>query len=445
MLTLAERQALQAIRALAVPLSDDDRHDALLQMIGGARFVLLGEASHGTDEFYRERAFITQRLIADLGFHAVAIEADWPDAYRVHQYVRGQADDADARGALAGFQRFPRWMWRNRVVIEFVEWLRGFNALRSPARQTGFYGVDLYSMNSSMAVVLDHLDAQDPETAAYVRERYACFEQFDSDSRTYGLMTGLRGVDSCKAAVHEALRQVLIRAATAGGRGDAESEFNAAQNALLVKNAEAYYRSMYLSDESSWNVRDRHMAESLTLLHDHLKRQKQQAPKIVVWAHNSHLGDARATDMGRLRGEVNLGQLVRERYGNEAFLVGFTTHTGGVTAAFDWGEPARRMEVLPSRPDSHEALLHASGIERFVLPLRPVREGVRALAETRLERAIGVIYRPATERWSHYFPARLSDQFDAVVHIDSTGAVEPLEPGPEWLGSEAPETYPAGL
>ena len=445
MLTLAERQALQAIRALAVPLSDDDRHDALLQMIGGARFVLLGEASHGTHEFYRERALITQRLIADLGFHAVAIEADWPDAYRVHQYVRGQADDADARGALAGFQRFPRWMWRNRVVIEFVEWLRGFNALRSPARQTGFYGVDLYSMNSSMAVVLDHLDAQDPETAAYVRERYACFEQFDSDSRTYGLMTGLRGVDSCKAAVHEALRQVLIRAATAGGRGDAESEFNAAQNALLVKNAEAYYRSMYLSDESSWNVRDRHMAESLTLLHDHLKRQKQQAPKIVVWAHNSHLGDARATDMGRLRGEVNLGQLVRERYGNEAFLVGFTTHTGGVTAAFDWGEPARRMEVLPSRPDSHEALLHASGIERFVLPLRPVREGVRALAETRLERAIGVIYRPATERWSHYFPARLSDQFDAVVHIDSTGAVEPLEPGPEWLGSEAPETYPAGL
>ncbi len=445
MLTLAERQSLQAIRTLAVPLSDDGRHDALLQMIGGARFVLLGEASHGTHEFYRERALVTQRLIADLGFHAVAIEADWPDAYRVNQYVRGQAADADAHAALGGFQRFPRWMWRNHIVIEFVEWLRRFNALRREATHAGFYGIDLYSMNSSMAAVLDHLEAQDPQTAGYVRERYACFEQFDSDSRTYGLMTGLRGVDSCQAAVHEALRQMLVRAEAARSHGDAESEFNAAQNALLVKNAEAYYRTMYLSDESSWNVRDRHMAESLTLLHDHLKRQTQQAPKIVVWAHNSHLGDARATDMGRSRGEVNLGQLVRERYGNETFLVGFTTHAGAVTAALDWGEPARRMKVRPSQPDSHEALLHASGIERFVLPLRPLRGDVRVLAEPRLERAIGVIYRPGTERWSHYFSARLSDQFDAVVHIDSTGAVEPLEPGPEWLGSEAPETYPAGL
>jgi erythromycin esterase-like protein len=448
----ANHRAVQAIRDNAVPFSDDGGADALLQMVGDARFVLLGEASHGTHEFYDARARITRRLITEKGFQAVAVEGDWPDAYRVNRHVRGLGGDRDAAAALSGFMRFPRWMWRNRVVAAFIDDLRELNATRDPARQVGFYGLDLYSMNSSMSAVLDHLQTEDPETAGFVRERYACFEQFGPDREVYGVMTGMRGLQSCEAAVRQALRQVLDRAAAARRDGgtepaDAESEFNAAQNALLVKNAEAYYRSMYLSEESSWNVRDRHMAESLALLDEHLARQPGaggQPPKIVVWAHNSHLGDARATEMGEARGELNLGQLVREQHGDEAFLVGFSTHAGTVTAADNWGAPARRMGVLPSRPESHEALMHASGIERFVLPLRGRPACRDALAGPRLERAIGVIYRPETERWSHYFSARLCDQFDALVHFDETRAVEALEAGGGSIGPEAPETYPEG-
>lgn len=441
-------QALQAVHDLAVPLADDDRHEALLQMIGDARFVLLGEASHGTHEFYRERARITQRLVAERGFHAVAIEGDWPDTFRVNRHVRGLGGDAGAAAALAGFERFPRWMWRNHVMRSFVTWLKEWNGARPSEARVGVYGLDLYSLNRSIGAVLAHLDTEDREAAIFVRERYACLDQFGGDSEVYGLMTGLRGHDSCEAAVRQALRQVLAQATADGGHADAEARFDAAQNALLVKNAEAYYRSMYLSEESSWNVRDRHMAESLERLDAHLARRlgAREVPRIVVWAHNSHLGDARSTEMGWGRGELNLGQLVRERHGDDAFLVGFTTRTGTVTAASDWDSPARRMPVLPSRPDSHEALLHASGLGRFVLPLRHAPHGHRAtLSAPRLERAIGVIYRPETERWSHYFPARLADQFDAVVHLDTTQALAPLEPDPGWHDPEAPETYPSGL
>ena len=447
MKTATDERALDAVRGAAIALAEDDRHDALLDLIGDARFVLLGEASHGTHEFYRERARITQRLMADKGFQAVAVEGDWPDAYRVNRFVRGLGDDPSAVQALDGFKRFPTWMWRNTDVVDFIDWQRGFNAGRPPDERSGFYGMDLYSLHASMEAVLGYLDRTDPEAARQARERYSCFDRFGDDSQTYGLMAGLRGAADCEREVIAMLVEMRRRAAHIGRRdgADVEDAFDAEQNARLVKNAEAYYRSMVLSDVSSWNQRDQHMVETLGALERHLSRQGAPA-KIVVWAHNSHLGDARATEMGERRHELNVGQLVRERWGeDQTVLVGFSTHRGSVTAASDWGAPAERKQVLPSRADSHEGLLHASGIARYLLPLRGSRALADALREPRLERAIGVIYRPETERQSHYFFARLPAQFDAVIHIDETRAVVPLERNVEWHDHELPETYPSGM
>ncbi|HEY0858781.1 MAG TPA: erythromycin esterase family protein [Albitalea sp.] len=446
MRSTAHSEALHALRAAAIPLAEDDEHADLLELIGDAHVVLLGEASHGTHEFYRERARITQRLIADKGFDAVAIEGDWPDAYRVNRFVRGGGDDEFAVDALAGFRRFPTWMWRNTDVIDFLDWQRAHNGALPQPRRSGFYGLDLYSLHASMEAVLRHLDRADPLAARRARERYACFDQFGDDSQNYGLLTGLGDAEGCQQEVVAMLVEMRRRsaAATLGSDADAEAAFDAEQNARLVKNAEEYYRSMYLSDVSSWNLRDRHMAETLGALERHLGRHGRR-PKIDVWAHNSHLGDARATEMGQRRGELNLGQLVRERHGRDAVLVGFSTHRGSVTAASDWGAPAERKQVLPSRHDSHERLMHDTGIERFLLPLRGAGHHLEALHEPRLERAIGVIYRPETERQSHYFFARLPDQFDALIHIDETRAVEPLERNAQWDATELPETYPAGV
>lgn len=442
-------KSVDALRFAAHRLSGSDRdHDALLDLIGSAHFVLLGEASHGTHEFYRERASITRRLMAEKGFNAVAIEGDWPDAYRVNRFVRGTDDDRCAADALAGFKRFPTWMWRNDDVVKFVEWQRAFNDTRPVRERTGFYGLDLYSLMGSMDAVLGYFDKADPQAAQRARERYACFDQFGDDSQIYGMMVGLGSAESCEQEVIGMLVEMRRRAAAAargGSAADEEEAFNAEQNARLVKNAEAYYRSMYLSDVSSWNLRDRHMFETLGELERHLGRRSDR-PKIVVWAHNSHLGDARATEMGERRGELNMGQLVRERHHHDAVLVGFTTHTGTVTAASDWGVAAERKRVLPSRADSYEGLMHETGLERFMLPLRGVGDAqTLALQEPRLERAIGVIYRPETERQSHYFFARLSAQFDALLHFDHSRAVEPLERQAGWKDAEAPETYPSGV
>jgi erythromycin esterase-like protein len=440
-------KALDAVRRAAIPLTGDDDYGALLDLIGDAHFVLLGEASHGTHEFYRERARITQRLISQKGFDAVAIEGDWPDAYRVNRYVRGLGEDASAADALAGFRRFPTWMWRNTDVVDFVNWQRAFNDTLADSSRSGFYGMDLYSLHTSIGAVLQYLGKNHPEAALLARERYACFDQFGDDSQVYGLMTGLRGVAGCEDEVIAMLVDLRRHAATTASRGGpihTDDAFDAQQNARLVKNAEAYYRSMYLSDMSSWNLRDRHMVETLDALEGHLGRSGT-GPKIVVWAHNSHLGDARATEMGQRRGELNVGQLVREQHRGDSVLVGFTTHTGSVTAASDWDGPGERKRVRPSREDSIEGLMHAAGIERFLLPLRAGDSQLDALREPRLERAIGVIYRPHTERQSHYFFAQLADQFDALIHIDTTRAVEPLEPEPEWRDAEAPETYPWGV
>ncbi|HEY8977009.1 MAG TPA: erythromycin esterase family protein [Burkholderiaceae bacterium] len=444
---------VEAARAAAIPLDGGDgEFDELLRRIGNARFVLLGEASHGTHEFYEARARITRRLIAERGFDAVAIEGDWPDAYRVNRHVRGLGDDRDASGALAGFQRFPTWMWRNTAVVDFVDRLRAWNDGRPAAARAGFYGLDLYSLNASMSSVLEYLDREDPAVAARARERYACFEPFGGDSQVYGLMTGLGSTPSCEEGVIRTLVDLQHRRArglpVAGD--DPEAQFDAEQNAALVRDAERYYRGMYLSDVSSWNERDTHMARTLWEIDRHLSRPGRPA-RIVVWAHNSHLGDASHTEMGQARGELNLGQLVRERFPQDCWLVGFTTHDGAVTAATEWDAKAEHKRVNPSRGDSIEGVLHATGLHRFLLPFRDDPRLSRQFEHPLLERAIGVIYRPDTERQSHYFHAQVARQFDALIHVDRTRAVEPLEADEPWAAGraahagEAPETFPQGL
>jgi erythromycin esterase-like protein len=439
-----DRAAALAIRAAAHTLRGSPADfDPLVDLVGDARVVLLGEASHGTHDFYRVRAEITKRLIREKGFEAVAIEGDWPDAFRVDQFVRGEGADKEASEALAGFERFPQWMWRNADVLDFVGWLRAHNDTRDDAPPVRFLGLDLYSLHRSIESVLEYLDIVDPNSARAARERYACFTQYGSDARAYGYATTLHLHPTCEEeAVTQlvALRRSAAEYASRDGRLAGDALFSAEQNARLVRNAERYYRNMLTRDATSWNLRDAHMAETLVELERHLRRGSQ-LPKLVVWAHNSHLGDARATQMGA-SGEWNVGQLVRERVGTDAVLVGFTTYTGTVTAASDWDGEAQRMAVRPALPDSYEALFHDAGPARFLLNLRAPSAAVRALQEPRLERAIGVIYRPQTERFSHYFGASLPHQFDAILHYDVTRAVEPLERTPVWEAGEAPETYP---
>jgi erythromycin esterase-like protein len=436
------------VREAAHPLVGATQdYDPVVELVGDARFVLIGEASHGTHEFYDERAQITKRLITEKGFTAVAVEADWPDAYRVNCYVRGASGDADASDALAGFQRFPTWMWRNTVVRAFVEWLRAHNkALPSDAPKAGFYGLDLYSLFTSIEAVVGYLDKVDPEAARRARERYACLEHFGRDSESYGYATGLGLAEPCEDEVVSQLVELQRYAAEYARRDGRVAEddfFYAEQNARLAKNAERYYRAMFRGRVSSWNLRDRHMAETLDALVAHLDQQSGRRTKAVVWAHNSHLGDARATEMGE-SGELNLGQLVREQYSREAVLVGFSTYRGTVTAASDWGGAAERKRVRPALQGSYEELFHEVGLPRFVLSLRDDGAAAQGLRRPRLERAIGVIYRPQTERTSHYFHARLPEQFDAVLHLDETRAVEPLERSAQWETGEAPETFPFG-
>ena len=436
---------LDAVRKAARPLTGAaEDYDPLIELIGESRFVLLGEASHGTHQFYRERARITQRLINEKGFTAVAVEADWPDAYRVNRYVRRASDDVDAEEALSEFRRFPRWMWRNTDVVDFVEWLRTHNdTVSSGGGQAGFYGLDLYSLHASMKAVIQYLERVDPDAAGRARARYACFDHFGPDPQIYSFIAATDRSKSCRDEVVSQLVELRRRATEYARRDDhivEEELFYAEQNARLVKNAEEYYRSMFFEEVSSWNLRDSHMVETLDALVAHLGRQGGPA-KVVVWAHNSHLGDARATEMGQ-RGELNVGQLVREKYGRDAVLVGFTTHHGAVTAASDWGGVAERKRVRSALPGSCEALFHSALAARFLLTSRPSGAVGDALRDPRLERAIGVIYRPETERMSHYFHARLPQQFDAVLHFDETRAVEPLEYTSEWETGEVAETFP---
>ncbi len=437
---------LESLQRRHQPLTGNAHdYDGLLQLIGPARFALLGEASHGTREFYQERANITRRLITEKGFNAVAVEADWPDAWRVNRYVRGLSDDRNAGDALAGFERFPSWMWRNTVVRDFVEWLREHNSSRAPAQQVGFYGMDLYSLFTSIQEVLAYLDRTDPAAAQRAREGYACFDHTAEDSQAYGYAASFGMAPSCEDEVVQQLRAMNLRFGDMPPTPGLERDemFYVQQNARLVRNAEEYYRTMFRGRVSSWNLRDSHMEETLQALDRHLGAGGTP-PRMAVWAHNSHLGDAAATEMGE-RGEWNLGQLVRDRHDGGAVLVGFSTHHGWVTAASNWDEPPQHKRVRPGLPGSWEDVLHQAGNSRFWLNLQGDTELAALARPLRLQRAIGVIYRPDTERQSHYFHTHLSAQFDALIHIDETHALEPLDKGPVWQTGEAPETFPSGM
>jgi erythromycin esterase-like protein len=416
--------------------------ERIIDRLGPVSHYLMGEASHGTHDFYHFRTCVTKHLIEHHGLTAVAVEADWPDAYRVNRFVRGEGPDQDANAALSGFERFPAWMWRNTEVLSFVRWLREWND-RHPDRKVGFYGLDLYSLMTSAQAVVAYLERIDPEAATRARARYACFDHFAGDTHAYGYAVSAGIFDSCEDAVVSQLAELRRQAAVYAnrdGRVAEEEYFFAEQNAHLAQNAEEYYRAMFRGRHSSWNIRDTHMADTFDALVKFLGRDADA--KIAVWAHNSHLGDARATEMGE-RGEINLGQLLRERHGDNVASIGFTTFEGTVTAASDWDGDAERKAVRPALDGSIEFLLHAVALPQFVLFLQDQQLG--GFVTPLLERAIGVIYRPQTERQSHYFNARVSEQFDALVHIDRTTALVPLEPSPHWYREEVPETYPSGL
>lgn len=437
--------ALEVIRGAATRLDGTPSdYDPLLSMVGDRAFVLLGEATHGTHEFYCMRAEITRRLIEEHGFDAVAVEADWPDACRLNRFVMG-AGDASVDEAFGDFQRFPTWMWRNQAVREFVLWLRERNAGTAlPDSRVGFYGMDLYSLYRSADAVIDYLERVDPEQAEAARRLYVALDHV-RDPQGYGYQAAFGLRQPCRDAAEAILLDLTRKAPAylaADGNEAREEQFLAERNAYVVFNAEQYYRAMFDGRVNTWNLRDAHMVNTLFALRRHLREGGREG-RIVVWAHNSHLGDARATQMGEL-GEWNVGQLLRERPGAErALLVGFTAYTGHVTAARDWDEPAERRWVRPARKDSHEHLLHSSNLDRFFLPLGA---GVaNSLAAPLLERAIGVVYRPETELASHYFRASLSMQFDAIFHLDETTAVEPLDITAHWTSHEAPDTFPFGL
>ena len=452
-LRTASGAALTALGNAARPIEGcDDDYDELLAEISDRRVVLIGEATHGSHDFYLERARITQRLIEDHGFTVVAVEADWPDAYRVNRYVMGLSNDRSAAEALADFRRFPTWMWRNTEMVQFVDWLRERNdKISDPLRMARFHGLDLYSLRTSIEAVVAYLDTIDPDEAQRARSRYSCFDHVGAEGQAYGFALAHQRAIPCEDEVVAQLVSLRRQSAEYARRDGwlAEDElFCAEQNAVVVRDAEEYYQQMYRADVSSWNLRDRHMAATLDALLDHFDRRGGRT-KVVVWEHNSHIGDARATGMST-RGELNVGQLARQRYGEHAVaLIGLTTYDGEVTAATDWGQPARRRTVRPGLPESYEHLLHEVVDERlapasFWMPMTDP-DAAAVLAEPRLERAIGVVYRPQTERPSHYFPARLDRQFDVVIHIDRTSALQPLDDIAAWDPLEPPDTYPTGI
>jgi erythromycin esterase-like protein len=431
---------LIADAAEPLPEIDDGRFGAFFDRFGDARVVCFGEASHGTSEFYRARAAISRRLIERHGFNIVAVEGDWPDCATIDRYVRHRPW---REGELKAFERFPTWMWRNTDVDAFIRWMRGHNEDRGYESMCGFYGLDLYNLGASMQAVIDFLDKEDPELARLAHLRYGCLEPWVDNPQVYGRHSLIEGYARCEVGVIQMLKDLLQKQVDCFGE-ECDEWLDAAANARLVKDAEAYYRVMYHGSAESWNLRDSHMFDTLNMILE----AKGPNAKAIVWAHNSHIGNAAFTDMGMHRDELNIGQLVKEKWVSRARLIGFGTHTGTVAAADDWDEPMKVKRVRPSLPDSHERMSHEAGIARFLLDLREGevgRELREDLMEPRLERFIGVIYRPETERWSHYSEAILPRQFDGWVWFDETSAVTPL-PG-ELRPGEQPaveETYPFG-
>ncbi|WP_286790520.1 MULTISPECIES: erythromycin esterase family protein [unclassified Pseudomonas] len=434
----SDQHTIDVLRRYAEPLPDLESPDfgTLFDRYADARVVLIGEASHGTSDFYRTRAAITRHLIEHHGFSIVAVEADWPDAGYIDRYVRGRTDDD---WKATGFKRFPTWIWRNTDVEAFTQWLRGYNEQRAPEDRVEFRGLDVYSLRNSIAEVLDYLGKTDPELAKQARERYSCLSRWQDEPAIYGHLVERAGKDSCEDAVVNQLHSLLSTRLEELAQ-DEEDLFNAKQNARVVRAAEQYYRAMYRGSVASWNLRDRHMFDTLQTLLEH----RGPEAKAIVWAHNSHVGNADATAMG-WRGEFNIGQLCRSAYEREAVLIGMGTDRGTVAAADDWDGEMYIKQVRPSRHDSWEHRFLKAGVPASLTDWRDFRrEDLReALGELNLNRAIGVIYRPETERMSHYFETVLADQFDAFVWIEETQAVTPL--GDSEAAGSADETYPFGL
>lgn len=407
---------------------------SLMDRIGEARFVLIGEATHGTAEFYEARAEITKQLIIQKGFMAVAIEGDWPDVYRMDRYVKSMGD-INIQTALNGFERFPQWMWRNVTLPPFLTWLRDFNDRLPHKAKVGFYGLDLYSLHHSMHAVIAYLQKTDPEAAKRAIERYACFDHVSFEPENYGYLISIGLKESCIRMAVDQLMELQHNAYAylkQDGMDVEDEYFYATQNARLVKNAESYYRAHFENSISSWNIRDTHMMQTLNVLSDHIEKRLNKPAKIVIWAHNSHVGDARATEMGD-QGEINIGQLIREEHENDCYIIGFSTYEGEVTAASTWGGPAIRKVVKPGLPSSYEELFHQLKYDNFQLHVSEDKQIEHYLHYPRLQRAIGVIYRPETERISHYFLTKLPYQFDTVIHFDKTHAIEPLDMNREWI------------
>lgn len=449
----SDKPLIAALERNAYPAGEmPGEYDPIIEAAADKQMVLIGEASHGSQEFYRTRAAITQRLIEEQGFDAVAVEADWPDAYAINRYVCALNPEATAEAALEHFERFPTWMWANREVLHFIEWLRAFNERpQKENRMVGFYGLDLYSISTSIHAVISYLDTVDPESAEQARQRYACLDCFIDNPKAYGQATKFGLANSCEKELIAQLvdlRQKAYDYIKLNGLVAADEYFCAEQNAKLVCNAEEYYRAMFdahaIPRPNLWNMRDRHMFETLEDVTKHLSKRFERKAKVIVWAHNSHIGNAAATEMSR-RGEINIGQLAHEAYGDRALLVGFSTAQGTVTAASNWDAPTERKKIRQPIPDSYEDSFHQINHKDFLLNLREKNEATELLRTPRLQRAIGVIYRPETERESHYFYAFLPEQFDFIIHFDNTNAVEPLKITHHWSRNEMDETYPTGL
>lgn len=433
-----EKTVTELIEQAAEPFDKREGADftSLLERVGDAKVVLIGEASHGTSEFYRLREQLTRELIQKKGFNIVSLEADWPDAAHIDRYVR---ETNISLPEEEPFTRFPTWMWSNGEVLSFVKWLKDHNENKSENEKVGVFGLDFYSMFSSVKAIVDYLEDIDSDLAETARNRYGCLSPYEGNPASYGAAAMSDQYKNCEKDVTEMLSKILSERADIaennGGR-----YFDAIQNARLVKNAEKYYRSMYLGAQSSWNLRDSHMYDTLKSLMEH----KGSDAKVVVWAHNSHIGNAQATEMGA-RGEHNIGQLAKEDLGDKAYNIGFGTDHGTVAAAHNWGDEMNIMDVRPTPKESIEFLMHQAKPNNFLLPLH--KQGhedlTERLEESRLERAIGVIYRPKTEMQSHYFQASLSNQFDEYIWVDETEAITPLPVRKKEEG--VPETYPFGL
>ncbi|KAF4301924.1 putative erythromycin esterase [Botryosphaeria dothidea] len=427
-----------------LPSLDDNAFGAMFDSFGQSRVVLIGDGSHGTSEFYRARAAITKHLIQHHGFNIVAIEADWPDAKAVDRYVQhtpSKSTDTSLKD-LGAFNHFPRWMWRNTEVQSFVHWLRRHNVSLAPEKRTSFAGLDLYSLGTSMRQVQDYLSRHDPDAAALAKKRYSCLERWTDDPALYGRHAFIKSAAPCEQGVVAMLRDLLQKRLALMAQDDGEDFFDAEMNARLVRDAEEYYRAMYYGSDASWNLRDSHFFSTLLRL-----LQNREGARAVVWAHNSHVGDARFTGMGESRNELNLGQLCKEQFGASCSIIGCGSHAGTVAAAHGWDDPMEVMDVNPSRPDSYEWLMHETGLPSFMLDLREgkLNEDLRAeLLKKRLQRFIGVMYRPDTERWSHYSQAILPRQFDCYVWFDETEAVHAFERAQPDEPPSAGETYPFG-